>query len=80
MPKLRRLSGDDVAAILARFGFNKVSQRGSHMKLKRLVAGSSQVLTIPAHSELDTGTLRAIVRQTSRFVPEEQLYPHFYVE
>ena len=78
MPKLRRMSGDEVAAILSKHGFNKVSQRGSHMKLRRLVGGSSQALTIPAHHELDSGTLRAIIRQASRFVPEEELFPDFY--
>jgi len=33
MPKLRRLSGPDVVAILARFGFQPLTQRGSHIKL-----------------------------------------------
>jgi predicted RNA binding protein YcfA (HicA-like mRNA interferase family) len=56
MPKLPRMSGDEVA-ILGKFGFIKVSQRGSHMKLKRLVAGATQTLTIPVHRELDGGTL-----------------------
>ena len=78
MPKLRNLSGEDVAAILSRYGFLKVSQKGSHMKLKRLVADAAQTLTIPAHRELDTGTLRAILRQASRFIPEQELQPHFY--
>jgi predicted RNA binding protein YcfA (HicA-like mRNA interferase family) len=36
MPKLRRLSGPDVVRILERFGFLIVSQRGSHVKLKRI--------------------------------------------
>ncbi len=79
MPKLRRMSGDEVAAILGKLGFVKVSQRGSHLKLKRLVADGSQTLTIPGHNELDSGTLRAIIRQASRFVPEEQLHPYFYI-
>jgi hypothetical protein len=48
------------------------------MKLKRHVVSESQILTIPAHSELDTGTLRAIVRQAGRFIPESELKPHFY--
>ena len=78
MPKLRRLSGHEVVAILHQFGFTVVSQRGSHMKLKRHVVSESQILTIPAHSELDTGTLRAIVRQAGRFIPESELKPHFY--
>jgi predicted RNA binding protein YcfA (HicA-like mRNA interferase family) len=78
MPKLRRLSGKEVAGIFQHFGFDPVSQRGSHLKLKRLVAGHAQVLTIPVHRELDSGTLRAIMRQAARFVPEEELNPHFY--
>ncbi|MGH7773203.1 MAG: type II toxin-antitoxin system HicA family toxin [Candidatus Binatia bacterium] len=78
MPKLRRLSGREVVTILGRFGFTVVSQRGSHMKLQRIVAGSKQTLTVPAHSELDPGTLRAIIRQATRFIPEQDLHPHFY--
>lgn len=80
MPKPRRLSGREVARILDAFGFEIVSQRGSHLKLKRIVAGTSEILTVPAHKELDTGTLRAILRQASRFVPEAELRPHFYSE
>ncbi len=79
MPKLRRLSGAEVIAILGRFGFTVRSQRGSHVKLRRdLPDGTVQSLTIPAHPELDTGTCRAIVRQASRFIPEENLRQHFY--
>lgn len=78
MPKLRRLSGPDVVAILKPFGFVVVAQRGSHMKLKRMGPAGDQVLTIPAHTALDLGTLRAILRQASRFIPDEQLRPHFY--
>jgi len=78
--KLRRLSGPDVIRILEGFGFAGVSQRGSHMKLRReRPDGSRQTLVVPAHRELDTGTLRAIVRQASRYVSIEQLEEHFYV-
>ncbi|ALA61156.1 type II toxin-antitoxin system HicA family toxin [Nitrospira moscoviensis] len=78
MPKLRRLSGHDVVAILKTFGFVVVAQRGSHMKLKRRGSEGDQVLTIPAHTSLDLGTLRAIFRQAGRFIPEDRLRPHFY--
>ena len=78
MPKLRRLAGRNVLTILYDFGFLQVSQRGSHVKLVREVAGTRQVLTIPLHTELDSGTLRAIFRQVSRFISEEELRPHFY--
>ena len=79
MPGLKRLSGDDVIAILGRFDFQVRSQRGSHVKLRRVTAlGQAQILTIPRHRELAAGTLRAIFRQATRFVPEQHLRPYFY--
>ena len=81
MPKLKRLSGQDVIKILALFGFAVAGQKGSHVKLVRsLPDGSKQPLTIPAHPELDKGTLKAIIRQASRYIPETELKPHFYSE
>jgi len=79
MPKLRSLSGEDVIRIFSQFGFEIVSQRGSHVKLKRILSnGTKETLTIPFHKELDKGTLRAIFRQALRYFPEEQLKPYFY--
>jgi predicted RNA binding protein YcfA (HicA-like mRNA interferase family) len=80
MPRLRRLSGYDVIAILKIFGFIEPTRRGSHVKLRRHADGASQSLTVPTHRELDTGTLRAILREAGRFVPESDLPPHFYTE
>ncbi len=78
MPKLRRLSGDDVVSIFRDFGFRVAAQHGSHIKLVRDSPSGRQVLTIPAHREVDTGTLRAIIRQASRFVAPDVLFPHFH--
>ncbi len=81
MPRLRRLSGDEVVKILRRLGFEIHSQRGSHVKLRRIgPGGHRQTLTVPRHGELDTGTCRALVRQASRFIPEADLAPFFYTE
>jgi predicted RNA binding protein YcfA (HicA-like mRNA interferase family) len=81
MPKLRRLSGAEIIAILSRFGFALHSQRGSHAKLRRILPdGTTETLTVPVHDELDTGTCRAILRQASRFIPDQDLRPHFYTE
>jgi predicted RNA binding protein YcfA (HicA-like mRNA interferase family) len=81
MPRPRRLSGDEVLAILARHWFSIQSRRGSHVKLRRVtLRGSVQTLTVPRHRELDTGTLQAIFRQASRYVPEEDLRPDFYTD
>jgi len=79
MSKLRTLSGRDVVKIFSRFGFKVISQRGSHVKLMRVLSdGTKQTLTVPFHEELDRGTLRAIFRQALRYIPEEDLRPHFY--
>jgi len=79
MPKLRSLNGKEVVRIFSQFGFEIASQRGSHVKLRRVLPdGTKQTLTIPMHEELDKGTIRAIFRQALRYIPEEELRPHFY--
>lgn len=79
MPKLKVLSGSDVIKILATFGFTIAGQKGSHIKLAKTSAdGPRQILTIPMHKELDKGTLKAIIRQSNRYIPEEKLLEHFY--
>jgi predicted RNA binding protein YcfA (HicA-like mRNA interferase family) len=81
MPKLKRLSGQDVIKIFALFGFVIAGQKGNHVKLSRtLPDGAKQPLTVPNHSELDKGTLKAIIRQASRYIPETKMKPHFYSE
>ena len=79
MPRLKRLSGAEVVEILQHFGFEIVSQRGSHVKVRRFGEGGvKETLSVPAHRELDTGICRAILRQASRYVSESELAPFFY--
>lgn len=79
MPRLKRLSGREVIAIFQKFGFTVASQKGSHVKLVRdSLGGERQVLTVPNHPELDTGTCRAILRQASRYISVTDLHPYFY--
>ena len=81
MPKLRVLSGREIVKIVTAFGFSVASQRGSHIKLQRvLVGGSHQTLTVPNHDELDKGTLHAIYQQALRYIPESDLKLHFYTK
>ena len=54
------VSGAEVIKALGRAGFEHVSQRGSHVKLRR--AGGPTVI-VPLHRELARGTLRSILRQ-----------------
>lgn len=79
MAKLRVLSGSEVLAIFSGLGFERISQAGSHVKLRRVLAdGTRQTLTIVLHAELDKGTLRAIYRQALRYLSESELRPCFY--
>ena len=77
--RLRRLSARDVLAALKDFGFEVVATRGSHAKLRRVAEnGQTQTLTLPLHKDLDLGTIRAIYRQATRFIPETELRTWFY--
>jgi predicted RNA binding protein YcfA (HicA-like mRNA interferase family) len=81
MPRLHCLSGSQVIHILEAFGFSVHAQAGSHVKLRRLgPQGQKQTLTIPLHKELDLGTLRAIFRQASQYIADQELRPHFYTD
>lgn len=80
-PRLKSLSGSEIVDIMYTFGFETHSQKGNHIKLRRLsVRGEKQTLTIPLHAELDVGTLRAIIRQATRYIPEAELRSHFYTD
>lgn len=81
MPKLKVLSGEKVIKIFLSFNFIMVAQKGSHIKLARVLsAGLRQTLTIPNHQELDRGALRAIYHQALKYIPENELKNHFYAE
>ena len=49
-------------------------------KVRRLLAGQAQSLTVPNHREIDRGTLQAIFRQASSFIAEADLRSRFYTE
>jgi predicted RNA binding protein YcfA (HicA-like mRNA interferase family) len=81
MPKLRVLSGPEVLRILREFGFEAFSQKGSHVKVRRILGdGQAQTLTIPNHPEIDRGTLHAIFRQACRFIEESRLRARFFAD
>jgi len=81
MSKLRVLPGREVSKILREFGFYDFTQRGSHIKLRRILQGGrGQTLTVPHHDEIDRGTLHAIYRQASRFIPEPDLRKKFFTD
>ena len=50
-----------VISVLLKFGFIKVSQKGSHAKYKNILTG--KICIIPIHNEVAKGTLKSILEQ-----------------
>lgn len=81
MPKLKVVTGEFVIGVFKEFGFSVASQRGSHVKMRRVdVRGARETLTVPNHKELDRGTVVSIFKQALRYIPESELRAHFYTE
>ena len=64
MGKLRNLSGREVCRILSKHGFVQVRQKGSHAILQKAFENSTVTVPVPLHSEIRTGTLQSIIRQS----------------
>ncbi len=80
MPKLKSLSGIELIKIFKEQGFIVYSQKGSHIKLRRTFGNEKQTLLIPNHKFIDKGTLKAIVRQSSRYIPGDIINKIFYTD
>jgi predicted RNA binding protein YcfA (HicA-like mRNA interferase family) len=62
MPRLPRLTSDELLTVLRRAGWEQIRQRGSHVVLHR--PGGGRPLVVPSHGKaLKTGTLAAILRE-----------------
>ncbi|AFZ36871.1 YcfA family protein [Stanieria cyanosphaera PCC 7437] len=61
MPKLPALTGDAVIRVLEKVGFQKIRQKGSHIRMKHI---DGRVVTIPIHrgKTIGKGLLRKIIR------------------
>jgi len=68
MGKLSNISGKEAAKAFARAGWLARGQTGSHLVLTK--TGVRANLTIPLHSELAVGTLRALIRVSGLIVDE----------
>ena len=56
------ISAKIVIKILCKeFGFSFVSQKGSHVKLKKIISRQEVITIVPFHKELSPGTLKGIL-------------------
>jgi predicted RNA binding protein YcfA (HicA-like mRNA interferase family) len=56
------LRPSEIIKVLDKLGFQKVSQRGSHVKFRR-TGNPSRSTIIPMHDEVAKGTLKSILEQ-----------------
>lgn len=64
MPKLSPIRGKDLIAILEKLGFQKVHQKGSHVRMRH---ADGRRTTVPLHAgeKVGVGLLRKILRDTN---------------
>jgi predicted RNA binding protein YcfA (HicA-like mRNA interferase family) len=70
MTKLPILSAREIIKGLNSQGFKVVSQKGSHIKMKKKTSEETRIVIIPDYNEITVGTLQSIIRQ-SGLTPEE---------
>ncbi len=63
MPKL--YSSSHIIKVLGDHGFFFISQKGSHIKLRKVGAETLTVIVPANRKEIPTGTFRSILRQSS---------------
>jgi predicted RNA binding protein YcfA (HicA-like mRNA interferase family) len=78
--KLKTLSGLDLVKIFEQFGFVLVSQKGSHIKIRRLVLENRETLIIPNRDPIKSGTLKSIFNQAVKYINKDELSNYFYTK
>ena len=63
MSRLPILAAREVLRALGRAGFQVVSQRGSHIKLRGERKGQARTVIVPNYGEIPRGVLASILRQ-----------------
>ena len=68
----RQISGEELARLLHRYGYQITRQTGSHVRLTSKFKGSEHHLTIPAHKDLRVGTLSAVLAEVASYLETER--------
>lgn len=70
MAHLPQASGKEITKALIRAGYRPVSQKGSHMKLRR--DNPRRTIIVPNHKTIKRGTLHGIIADAGLSVAEFQ--------
>lgn len=61
----RSISGREMVKLLKKLGFFEVSQKGSHIKVRKELKTHVETVIIPDHKELTPGTFRNILKMAN---------------
>jgi len=64
----RDLTGQELAALLRKFGYQITRQTGSHLRLTSNLKGREHHVTVPIHRHLKVGTLGSILTDVARYL------------
>ena len=70
MPKFPVISGEDVIKALKKTGFEQISQKGSHVKLRKIDSDGKKTVIVPLRRIIRTGTMKSILRQSHMTLEE----------
>lgn len=59
------MGGEELAALLGRYGYRVVRQSGSHIRLTCSLKGTEHHITVPRHKPLRVGTLSSILKDVA---------------
>ena len=68
----RDMGGEELAALLGRYGYKITRQTGSHIRLTSTSKGFEHHITIPRHRPLRVGTLSNIVNEVADYLETER--------
>jgi predicted RNA binding protein YcfA (HicA-like mRNA interferase family) len=64
----RDVGGEELAALLGRYGYKITRQAGSHMRLTSTFRGFEHHVTIPEHKPLGVGLLDHIMNEIAAYL------------
>jgi predicted RNA binding protein YcfA (HicA-like mRNA interferase family) len=65
MPRLPQISGRQLIRLLESLGYERLRQRGSHVRLRRISEAGEHNVTVPDHKVVAKGTLNDILTRVS---------------
>jgi predicted RNA binding protein YcfA (HicA-like mRNA interferase family) len=66
------MGGEELAALLGKYGYKITRQTGSHIRLTSTSKGFEHHITIPRHKPLRVGTLSNIVNEIAAYLEIER--------